>query len=929
MEHVRGVLKVSTDRSSDQGISSLPIAHNAEYLDELYEQWRNDPSQLGYDWQSFFRGFELAKCPRTCRAAAEAKLQSKVASLIYAYRGQGHLVADLDPLGNNLDHHPDLQLERYDLTDKDMDRVFDTGHISGAPQRAPLKEILGILHDTYCRSIGVEYLHIQDVNQRRWLQAEMEPVRNRPEISREKKLEILELLTDAEVFENFVAKRYPGQKRFSLEGAESLIPAMHSLVHLAPELEIDEVVIGMAHRGRLNVLANILDKPYASIFSEFEGNFLPETVGGDGDVKYHKGYSSTHRHHETGSPVRVTLTSNPSHLEAVDPVVEGRVRAKQRQKGDTAERKKVVPFLIHGDAAFAGQGLVAETFNLSQLDGYGTGGTVHLVVNNQIGFTTSPRDARSTQYSTDVAKMVEAPIFHVNGDDPEAVVFVMELALKYRHQFGRDVVVDMICYRRHGHNEADEPAFTQPLLYKKIKDRPSVRRLYINQLMECCELTRAKADGVSKEFRARLQKAFEAAKEEQPHIEPNRFERKWQGLDTPYSHVTAKTSVDHEKLVAVARALNTVPDRFRLNPKVARTLPDRLAAVEEKKSVDWAHAELLAFGTLLGEGFPVRLSGQDSGRGTFSHRHAQWHDMETDEDYIPLNHIGDGRARFCVHNSLLSEAAVLGFEYGYTLSEPDMLVLWEAQFGDFANGAQVIIDQFIVSSQSKWQRVSGLVMLLPHGYEGQGPEHSNAYLERYLMACAEDNIQVCNLTTPAQYFHALRRQLHRSIRRPLIVMAPKSLLRHPLVRSPVDELIGGAFEEVIDDRAAPSDPTRLIVCSGKVYYDLIDYRQKEEIDDTAIVRLEQFYPFPEKKLVAIEKKYTNLSEVVWVQEEPKNRGGWSFIFPRFVELFADRAIRYAGRSAMASPATGSMRIHKRNQQRLVEEAFAPNQARRS
>jgi len=920
---------VSEDRSPDQGISSLPIAHNAEYLDELYEQWRHDPSQLGYDWQSFFRGFELAKCPRTCKAAAEAKLQSKVASLIYAYRDQGHMMADLDPLGNNLDLHPDLQLDRYELADKDLERVFDTGHISGAPQRAPLKEILAILRDTYCRSVGVEYLHIQDVEQRRWLQAEMEPVRNRSEISREKKLEILELLTDAEVFENFVGKRYPGQKRFSLEGAESLIPAMHSLVHLAPELEIDEIVVGMAHRGRLNVLANILDKPYAMVFSEFEGNFLPETVGGDGDVKYHKGYSATHRHHETGTPVRVTLTSNPSHLEAVDPVVEGRVRAKQRQKNDTAERKKVVPFLIHGDAAFAGQGLVAETFNLSQLDGYCTGGTVHLVVNNQIGFTTSPRDARSTQYSTDVAKMVEAPIFHVNGDDPEAVVYVTELALKYRHAFGRDVVVDMICYRRHGHNEGDEPAFTQPLLYKKIKDRPSVRRLYIDRLMECCELTRDKAEGLSNEFQTRLQKAFESAKEKQPAIEPNRFEVKWQGLDTPYSHVPAKTAVDRDALIEVARALNTVPEGFRLNPKVARTLPDRFKNVDEGETVDWAHAELLAFGTLLREGFPVRLSGQDSARGTFSHRHAQWHDMETDEDYLPLNHIGDGQARFCVHNSLLSEAAVLGFEYGYTLSEPDMLVLWEAQFGDFANGAQVIIDQFIVSSQSKWQRVSGLVMLLPHGYEGQGPEHSNAYLERYLMACAEDNIQVCNLTTPAQYFHALRRQLHRSLRRPLIVMAPKSLLRHPPARSTVDDLVNGRFEEVIDDSAAPSDPKRLVLCSGKVFYNLVHHREKEGIDDAAIVRIEQFYPFSKKKLLAIREKYSGVSEVVWVQEEPKNRGGWSFMFPRLVELFADRAIRYSGRTAMASPATGSLRIHKRNQQRLVEEAFASKQARRS
>ncbi len=912
---------MSKDRSRLTEGSPVQLAENAEYLEEMYGEWKKDPSTVGDEWQAFFRGFELAKCPRTCQAAVEAHLQSKVASLIYAYRDQGHLIAKLDPLGNNLDLHPYLQLDRYGLTDKDLDRVFDTGHIQGAPQRASLREIIAILDDTYCRSVGVEYLHIQDVTQRRWLQNEMEPVRNRPEFAREKKLETLELLTDAEVFEKFVGKRYPGQKRFSLEGAESLIPAIHSLVELAPELGVEEVVVGMAHRGRLNVLANILDKPYAMIFSEFDGNFLAESVGGDGDVKYHKGYSSTHHNHRNNRPVRVSLTSNPSHLEAVNPVVEGRVRAKQRQRDDTELRRKVVPFLIHGDAAFAGQGLVAETFNLSQLEGYRTGGTVHLIVNNQIGFTTSPRDARSTQYSTDVAKMVEAPIFHVNGDDPEAVVFVIELALRYRQEFGRDVVVDMICYRRHGHNEGDEPAFTQPLLYGKIKDRPSVRELYIKSLMECCELTRQKTDALSGEFQDKLQNAFEYVKEKHPELDVSSFDEKWYGLDTPYSHEPAETGVKHPVLLEVSRALNTVPDGFRLNPKVSRILPMRLDTVERHGELDWAHAELLAFGTLLLDGFPVRLSGQDSARGTFSQRHATWHDMETDEAHTPLNEIGAGQSRFCVHNSLLSEAAVLGFEYGYSLAEPDMLVLWEAQFGDFSNGAQVIIDQFIVSSQSKWQRVSGLVMLLPHGYEGQGPEHSNAYLERYLMACAEDNIQVCNLTTPAQYFHALRRQLHRSLRRPLIVMAPKSLLRHPLARSPVDDLVRGRFEEVLDDPDGPARPERLLLCSGKVYYDLIERRRKDGFDNAAIVRLEQFHPFPEKLLARIKKKYSGVSEVVWVQEEPMNRGGWSFVFPRLFEIFPDMEIRYSGRRPSASPATGSLRIHKSNQERLVGEAF--------
>ncbi len=898
---------------------ALGALSNAAYVDALYEEYLRDPASVGEAWQTFFQGFDLASCPRTCVAATQARAQSKVASLIYAYRNQGHLIAKLDPLGNNPDSHPALALETFDLTEEDIPKIFDTGHLGG-PQRAPLSDVLAILRETYCESVGVEYLHIQDMNVRRWLQAEMEPIRNRPQLSREDKHEILSNLVDAEIFETFIHSRYPGQKRFSLEGAESLIPAVHAIVELAPELEIAEMVIGMAHRGRLNVLANILDKSYAQIFSEFEDNFVPETVGGDGDVKYHRGFSSTHVNHQ-GNPLHISLTSNPSHLEAVNPVALGRTRSKQRRRGDTESRRQVLPFLIHGDAAFAGQGLVAETLNLSGLPGYTTGGTVHFVVNNQIGFTTGPAEARSTKYSTDVAKMLEAPIFHVNGDDPAAVVHVARLALRFRQEFGRDVVVDMVCYRRHGHNEGDEPAFTQPLLYGKIKNRPPVRKLYQQQLIDAGDLEPQAAEEIAQRLKARLQSAFEEVKR-QPVVEDKpAFQEAWKGLDNPYSSEPAATAVPHTMLVDVARALTTIPDGFTLNPKVARRLPKVREAIDSHGSVDWATAELLAFGTLLHEGTPVRLSGQDSARGTFSQRHSVWQDMRSQEPYIPLRHIRPGQARFCVYNSLLSEAAVLGFDYGYSLDEPHMLVIWEAQFGDFSNGAQVIIDQFLVSSLSKWQRASGLVMLLPHGYEGQGPEHSNAYLERYLAACAEDNIQVCNFTTPAQYFHALRRQVRRSFRRPLIVMSPKSLLRSPQCVSTVDDLVDGRFREVLDDPTPPSRARRLVLCSGKVFYDLIDRRQRDGVDDVAIIRVEQFYPCPEGQMVEVVARYEGADTVVWVQEEPQNRGGWAFISQRLRHLFPGHQVQYAGRETAASPAPGSLQLHRIEQEQLVRDAL--------
>jgi 2-oxoglutarate dehydrogenase E1 component len=910
---------VSLQKPPAQSGSTLAALANSPLVDALYQQWKLDPTAVGREWQIFFEGFEMATCPRSCAAADQARDQSKVASLIYAYRSRGHAMAQLDPLGNNPVTIPELELGAFGLQDKDLDRVFDTGHLGG-PERATLRDIIGILQDTYCRSVGVEYLHIQDVKVRRWLQARMEPERNRPTLSREQRLEILRCLIDAELFETFTQSRYPGQKRFSLEGGESLIPAFHALVELAPDLGAEELVVGMAHRGRLNVLANILDKSYASIFSEFEENILPESVGGDGDVKYHKGYASDHVN-LSGRPLHVSLTSNPSHLEAVDPVVLGRARAKQRQRDDMEHRKKVIPFLIHGDAAFAGQGLVAETLNLSQLEGYTVGGTVHFVINNQIGFTTTPREARSTVYSTDVAKMIEAPIFHVNGDDPEAVVYVTELALQFRQAFGKDVVVDMICYRRYGHNEADEPAFTQPVLYGKIRHRPSVRRLYTQHLLEGGVLTEEGVQRITDDFQARLQSAFESVKAQAvapPVPNPGPL---WSGLVNPYSHEPAETAPPREALVDVARALTTVPQGFSLNPKVARRLPDVMKAMEGQGTVDWSTAELLAFGTLLREGTPVRLSGQDSARGTFSQRHSVWQDMATQEPYVPLNHIGQGQAKFCVYNSMLSEAAVLGFDYGYSMTEPRMLVLWEAQFGDFANGAQVIIDQFVVSSVAKWQRASGLVMLLPHGMEGQGPEHSNAYLERYLALCADDNIQVVNLTTPAQYFHALRRQTKHPFRRPLIVMAPKSLLRHPMAQSGAEELSSGRFQEVLDDPAPPAKARRLVLCSGKVFYDLLQRRTKDGVGHVALVRVEQLYPYPEARLAEIAAKYASAREVVWAQEETQNRGAWTFMFPRLLELFPKERVRYVGRPPSASPAAGSLAVHKREQEALVRSAL--------
>jgi 2-oxoglutarate dehydrogenase E1 component len=903
---------------------------NLDLIDDYYRRWLDDPRSVDESWRYFFEGYEVA-ASREGQAAstpagdadpARSRTQAGVTRLVDAYREIGHYLAHLDPLNltSRRDAHELLELSEFGLDESHLDQVFYTKLTD--PPRATLRELIAILRKTYCGTIGVEYMHIQNPRIRRWLQERMEPVRNHPKLDIQHKRRILLKLNAASLFETFLHSHYIGQKRFSLEGGEMLIPLLDALIERAGcAWKAREIVIGMPHRGRLNVLANILNKPYSLIFNEFEGN-QPKTVGGDGDVKYHLGFSSDHVCND-GHKVHLSLTPNPSHLEAVNPVVEGRVRAKQRRFGDV-ERKLGVPILIHGDAAFAGQGLVAETLNLSQLPGYKTGGTVHVVVNNQIGFTTAPSDGRSTRYCTDVAKMIEVPIFHVNGEDPEAVTYVAELAMDFRQTFGMDVVIDFVCYRKHGHNEGDEPGFTQPLMYAKIRDRENVVQLYTEQLIMTGELTSDEAETIEETFAERLQAVYDEVhgNNAEPVAVQHGFQAAWKGLTPNYSFEPVETGVPYETLLRVTRAMAEVPEGFHRNPKLDRILATRLKTMEARGSVEWSFAESLAFGSLLLEKTPVRLSGQDSRRGTFSQRHAVLVDYHSGDKYIPLNHIADDQAYFCVYDSMLSEAAVLGFDYGYSLDEPHMLIMWEAQFGDFVNGAQVIIDQFISSGESKWGRASGLVMLLPHGYEGQGPEHSSARLERFLQLCAEDNIQVVNCTTPAQYFHLLRRQVRRDFRKPLVVTTPKSLLRLREAVSPVEDLERGHFLEVIDDAVRPEGVRRVILSAGKVYYDLLKKRNEVgKTSEVALIRLEQFYPWPAERLASVLARYQpHATEWVWAQEESQNMGGWTFVAPRLRELLGEDFL-YVGRGASASPATGSHAVHEREQHELVEAAI--------
>ena len=890
-----------------------------DWLESQYQRWLDEPDQLDVTWQAFFSGFSLAEggnqppgpVPGRQSCVDCSKKQSGVASLITRYRDIGHLLACTDPLKPCALSHPLLDLNNFELDESDLDTVFinPSFHL----QRATLREIVASLRETYCRSIGVEFMHIQEPSERQWFKDRLEPTCNRHPFTMDDRQTILRQLIDAALFEAFLHRRFVGQKRFSLEGGEALIVFLEQLVSGSAVSGIKELILGMSHRGRLNVLANIVGKPLSTIFSEFADNSESGFVG-EGDVKYHKGFDHD-RVLPDGSQMHLTLAFNPSHLEAVDPVVEGKCRARQDLRGADG-KKQLLPVLVHGDAAFAGQGMVPETLNLSQLEGYRTGGTIHVVLNNQIGFTTLPADARSTHYATDVAKMLMVPVFHIHGEDPEAVAHVARVALDYRQTFGRDVVVEINCYRRHGHNEGDEPAFTQPQMYDWIKQHPPVHKLYAERL---------RADGLAAEIPDLMEKEangiLQTALESPAETVGLGFKSEWQGIEREYSPITIATNVRQEQLVNLSEQLATLPPGFTPHPKIATLIQKRLQAVTSGTGIDWGNAETLAYATLLTEGIDIRLSGQDCRRGTFNHRHAVLHDIKTGATHTPLLSLLEASARFTVYDSLLSENAVLGFEYGYAASSPKPLVLWEAQFGDFANGAQVIIDQFIAGGETKWDRSCGLVMLLPHGYEGQGAEHSSARIERYLQLCAEQNLLVVNPTTPAQLFHLLRRQVHLPFRKPLIVFTPKSFLRHPKCVSDLSDLTKGSFREILTEETECDAVTTVLLCSGKVYYDLREHREQEQREDVAIIRVEQLYPLREDLLSAALSRYSsNMNICRWVQEEPANMGAWSFL-RHDLEKLCGSELSYVGRPAAAAPATGSHRMHKIEQDGLLAEAF--------
>ncbi|MBC8337321.1 MAG: 2-oxoglutarate dehydrogenase E1 component [Rhodospirillales bacterium] len=951
---------------------------NQVYIAEMYERFLDDPGSVDPRWQDFFNGLAedahdllknktgaswapsdanivgygdnasladsmdregtAAEAARPASHAGprmgaakvrEATLDSiRALMLIRSYRVRGHLLAKLDPLELDVrEDHPELNPATYGFQDADMDREIFINYVLGL-EAATLREIMAILHQTYCGPIGIEFMHIQDPQEKSWLQERMETIHNQTHFTAKGKRAILDRLIETEGFEQYLDKKFTGTKRFGLDGGESLVPAMEQVFKRGSQLGIEEIVLGMAHRGRLNVLATVMGKPYQAIFSEFQGGTVhPDDVLGSGDVKYHLGTSSDRVF--DGRTIHLSLTANPSHLEVVNTVCLGKVRGKQLQRGDV-DREKVMALLLHGDAAFSGQGLVPEAFDLSNLIGYQTGGTIHIVINNQIGFTTSPRFSRSSTYCTDVAKVVSAPIFHVNADDPEAVVHCARIATEYRQKFKKDVVVDMICYRRHGHNEGDEPMFTQPTMYKKIGEHPTTRDIYAQKLIAEGTVTPEQVEQAIQDAKNELDEAFEAAAAYKPN-KADWFDGAWSGFSVATGDARrGDTSVSLERLKEIGQALTRIPDNFTLNAKIVRQLDAKRKMIETGDNIDWATAEALAFGSLLLEGHPVRLSGQDSGRGTFSQRHSVLVDQTNDERYIPLDNLRFGQSPFEVIDSPLSEAGVLGFEYGYSLAEPQMLILWEAQFGDFANGAQVVIDQFVSSGEHKWLRMSGLVMLLPHGFEGQGPEHSSARLERYLQLCAEDNMQVCNCSTPANYFHVLRRQVRRDFRKPLVLMAPKSLLRHKECVSKLSEMgEGTTFHRVLwDDGDVLPDAKikKLILCTGKVYYDLTAERAKRKQKDVYILRVEQLFPFPKKALIEEIKRFKNVGEIVWCQEEPRNMGAWSYMLEPLEEVLNEAGVPvlrpgYAGRPAAASPATGSMKKHLAELEKFADDAL--------
>jgi 2-oxoglutarate dehydrogenase E1 component len=920
---------------------------NAGFIEDLYEQFLRDPSGVDPTWAAYFRRLqagatgEVAHTPIRERLLARLQLppaqraaqsaepggasakQGAVSRLIQVYANRGHLAAHLDPLGLQVRAKPYvLDLEYFGLSDADLDTEFFTGSRNPAmSERAKLKDILADLKFIYTDTIGAEFAHVSDSDERLWLQDSFQTARMQRRFSVEEKKNILWQLTAAEGLERYLHTKYVGQKRFSLEGGDSLIPLLDDLVQHGGRMGIEETIIGMAHRGRLNVLVNLLGKSPKDLFSEFEGQYDLAKLRGSGDVKYHKGFSSDLKT-ESGN-VHVALAFNPSHLEVVNAVVEGSVRARQERRGD-ALGDKVLPVQIHGDAAFAGQGVIMETLQLSQARGFYTGGSVHVIINNQVGFTTSdPHDARSTLYCSDVAKMVEAPIFHVNADDPEAVCFVMRFALEYRMKFHKDVVIDLVCYRRHGHNEADEPAATQPLMYQVIRKKPTVRQLYADKLAAAGVLTAAEAAAMIEQYRDGLDAGKPQARAALGLI-GNKFTVDWsEYLGADWSE-PVKTAVEMGRLRALGKAITSYPADWVLHPRVLAVMQARERMVGGELALDWGAAENLAYASLVQEGYPVRLTGQDSGRGTFFHRHAVLHDQATGRHYVPLQHLATNQPTFRVTDSVLSEEAVMGFEYGFSTTEPHCLTIWEGQFGDFCNGAQVIIDQFISSGEAKWGRLSGLTLFLPHGYEGQGPEHSSARLERFLQLCAEYNMQVCVPSTPAQMFHMLRRQMVRPLRKPLIVMTPKSLLRHPMSVSRLEELATGGFYSVIDDIDDPkaSAVTRVVLCSGKVYFDLLKARREVKADTVAVVRLEQLYPFPSEEYEAILRKYSNAHEIVWCQEEPQNQGSWYQIRHRLQSKLGPLdELLYAGRAGAAAPATGISALHEQQQKNLVTAAL--------
>ena len=920
---------------------------DAAYVDQLYQSYKQDPQAVDESWQQFFKGFEFSltygETPNrnagpgksngngatpngngaaaTGQAAAKpvdalhAEKEVSVASLIKAYRSRGHLLAKTNPLKERKDRQPRVDLPDYALSEADLDTVFDSGKLLGIGP-STLRVIMESLRKIYAGDIGFEYMYIRELDVKNWLRNKIEKEALVFEPSLDEKKRILEKLNEATVFENFLATKYLGQKRFSLEGGEVTIPALDTIISQAADMGVEEVMIGMAHRGRLNVLANILGKSYESIFDGFEGN-VPEQVHGDGDVKYHLGYSSL-TETKSGKQISVKLAPNPSHLEAVNPVVEGFVRA-QADEEYNGDFTKIMPILIHGDAAVAGQGIVYEVTQMAKLAGYKTGGTVHFVINNQIGFTTDFDDARSSIYCSDVAKIIDAPIFHVNGDDPEAVIFCAKLAVEFREKFNRDVFIDMVCYRRYGHNEADEPKFTQPTMYNIIEKHANPRELYKDLLIKRGDVDAELAQRMDTEFKKQLQDRLDRVKQkaEIPY-KPLRLDLDWAELrfsEPKDFDKSPETGVSAEVLDKVGQALVKIPEGFKPLKQIDKLLKDRQTMLTDTKMVNWGTAELLAYGSLLVEGKPVRLSGQDVQRGTFSHRHAVLHDSETNKSYSSLDFIQDGQQKFQVYNSLLSEYGVLGFEYGYAMANPHALVIWEAQFGDFSNGAQLIIDQFIAAAESKWGIQNGITMLLPHGYEGQGPEHSNARPERYLQLYAEYNTVVANITTPANFFHLMRRQLTWAFRKPLVVMSPKSLLRHPKCVSPLEDLTKGRFQEVIGDSYAQAKKVkRVLLCTGKVYYDLLEKQQTDQRDDVAIVRLEQIAPLPKQQLDDILAQYKK-AEVFWVQEEPDNMGYWTFLLRNGINL------PVISRKASASPATGYAKIHTQEQADIVRRAF--------